>query len=113
MILLETAFFPPVSYFAAIAEEFTLSPGRVNSYMPAHVFIEASENYQKQSYRSRCKIYAAGGEETLSVPVEPSGWRELTCKHPCESQTAFLSRIPSQDDGLHIIFPRGHVETAA
>ena len=69
MILLETAFFPPISYFAAIAEEFTLSPGRVNSFIPATVYIEACENYQKQSYRNRCRIYAAGGAEALSVPV--------------------------------------------
>lgn len=89
MILLETAFFPPVSYFAAIAEEFTLSPGRVNSYMPAHVFIEASENYQKQSYRSRCKIYAAGGEETLSVPVVHEGG---TCSLPIREIRVDYSR---------------------
>ena len=55
-MLLEMAFFPPVSYFAAIAEEFTLSTGRVNSYMPSEVYIEACENYQKQSYRNRCRI---------------------------------------------------------
>ena len=68
-MLLEIAFFPPISYFAAIAEEFTLSPGRVNSYIPAEVYIEACENYQKQSYRNRCRIYASGGVEALSVPV--------------------------------------------
>ncbi len=68
-MLLEVAFFPPVSYFAAIAEEFTLSPGRVNSFVPAKVYLEACENYQKQSYRNRCYIYAAGGREALSVPI--------------------------------------------
>lgn len=69
MILLETAFLPPVSYFAAIAEEFTLSPGRVNSFIPSIVYMESCENYQKQSYRNRCRIYAAGGVEALSIPV--------------------------------------------
>ncbi len=73
MILLETAFFPPISYFAAIAEEFTLSPGRVNSFIPAKVCIEACENYQKQSYRNRCKIYSANGTEALTVPIVHEG----------------------------------------
>lgn len=33
------------------------------------VLVEACENYQKQSYRNRCRIYAAGGPETLQIPV--------------------------------------------
>lgn len=73
MILLETAFFPPISYFAAIAEEFTLSPGRVNSFIPSQVFIEACENYQKQSYRNRCLIYSSCGVESLTVPIIHEG----------------------------------------
>lgn len=33
------------------------------------VLVEACENYQKQSYRNRCRIYAAGGPEVLQIPV--------------------------------------------
>ena len=73
MLLLETAFMPPVSYFAAIAEEFTLSYGRVVSLVPARLRLEACENYQKQSYRNRCRIYAAGGVENLTIPVVHEG----------------------------------------
>lgn len=31
--------------------------------------VEACESYQKQSYRNRCLIYAAGGAQTLQIPV--------------------------------------------
>ena len=64
---------PPVSYFAAIAEDFTLSYGRVVSLVPARLRLEACENYQKQSYRNRCRIYAAGGVESLTLPVVHEG----------------------------------------
>ena len=44
----------------------TLSPDRV---LPSHVLLEASENYQKQSYRNRCYILAGDGPQMLQVPV--------------------------------------------
>ena len=47
----------------------TLSPDRV---LPSHVFIEACENYQKQSYRNRCYILAGDGVQMLQVPVKHS-----------------------------------------
>ena len=55
--VLTIAWFPPVEYFAVLA--------RYSS-----VYMEACENYQKQSYRNRCRIYAADGVQNLSFPVK-------------------------------------------
>ena len=76
--LLSIAYFPPVSYFAAMAQEmegllrkrdgdgsFELSP--------SVVYIEACENFQKQSYRNRCRFFAADGVQTLSFPIIHEG----------------------------------------
>ena len=54
--VLTTAYLPPVEYFYAIAHS-------------DRIFIEQHENYQKQSWRSRCRILSAGGPEDLSIPV--------------------------------------------
>lgn len=59
--LLSTAYFPPVSYFAAMAQEMGV------------VYIETCENYQKQSYRNRCRFFGADGVQTLSFPVVHEG----------------------------------------
>ena len=75
--LLSTAYFPPISYFAAIAQEMkglirkgddrkSILPSPLSSSV---VFIEACENYQKQSYRNRCRFYGADGVQTLSFPI--------------------------------------------
>ena len=58
--ILTTAYFPPVSYFVACANS-------------ERVSIELSENYQKQSYRSRCEIYGANGIQKLSIPISRGG----------------------------------------
>jgi len=55
-VLLSTAFFPPISYFKYLVET------------PV-VYLEQHENYLKQTYRNRCKIFAANGLMNLSVPV--------------------------------------------
>ena len=65
-MLLSTAYFPPVEYFAKIAEGFTLSPDAVK---PSVVYLEACEHYRKQTYRNRFKYYAADGVQSLSFPV--------------------------------------------
>ena len=54
-MLLSTAYFPPVAWFS-------LASG-------GKFFLEACENYQKQSYRNRCYILASDGPQMLQVPV--------------------------------------------
>ena len=56
MPTLTIAWFPPVEYFAVLAKY-------------SSVYIEACENYQKQSYRNRCYILAGDGVQMLQVPV--------------------------------------------
>lgn len=60
MVLLSTAYFPPIEYFAALAKY-------------SVVYLEACENYQKQSYRNRCVIYTANGPDKLNVPIVHRG----------------------------------------
>jgi hypothetical protein len=55
-LLIETQYFPPISYFMQILEHET-------------VIIEACENYQKQSYRNRCCILSSNKINILSIPV--------------------------------------------
>lgn len=56
-IIIPTSYLPPVNYFSEI--------------VPAkEIFIEAHENYIKQSLRNRCFIYAANGVLPLSMPVQ-------------------------------------------
>lgn len=68
MVLLTTAYFPPIEYLAAIANECRFNPG-MTEVEPAVVFIEACEHYVKQSWRNRCRFYAADGAQTLNYPV--------------------------------------------
>ena len=61
-VLLNTAYFPPIQYFALMAKEMTAT-------RKALVYIEACENYQKQSYRNRCHFYSDTGRQALSFPI--------------------------------------------
>ena len=84
--LLSTAYCPPVSYFAAMAQEMgglilrTTGCGtpadrhdEAPSLTPATVYIETCENFQKQSYRNRCRFYGADGVQSLQVPIVHEG----------------------------------------
>lgn len=55
-MLLSTAYFPPIQYFSKLVDL-------------SEVSIEACENYQKQTYRNRCRIGSASGVISLPVPV--------------------------------------------
>ena len=60
MVLLSTAYFPPIEYFAVLAKY-------------SVIYLEACENYQKQSYRNRCRFLAGDGVQDLRVPVVHEG----------------------------------------
>ena len=80
-MLLSTAYFPPVQYLALIARDMTLSPDRV---CPSTVWLEASERYQKQSYRNRC--YILGGATTPPSPASQNSGGAMAPPAPA-SQT--------------------------
>ena len=65
MVLLSTAFCPPVEYFAVLA-----------GY--SSVYIDSGENYQKQTWRNRCRILTGSGPQDLCVPVVHSSGRAIT-----------------------------------
>lgn len=60
MPILTIAYFPPIEYFALLAKY-------------SSVYVEACENYQKQSWRNRCRILTANGPEDLRFPVKHVG----------------------------------------
>jgi len=55
--LLSSAYFPPVIFFSEIAHS-------------QKNILDISENYEKQSYRNRCRILGSNGVQALSVPVK-------------------------------------------
>ncbi len=54
--ILSTAYLGPVQYFTKFL-------------VYDKIWIEAEENYQKQSYRNRCEILTSNGKLALSIPV--------------------------------------------
>ncbi len=73
-MLLGIAYFPPISYFSLIAKGMVISS---ENTIPSVVYIEACENYQKQSWRNRCRILAADGPAYLNFPIVHEGSHEL------------------------------------
>jgi hypothetical protein len=56
VILVSTAYLPPVEYFSIISKA-------------ENVLIERNESYKKQTYRNRCYLLSSHGKLPLSVPV--------------------------------------------
>ena len=55
-VLLSTAYLAPIQYYTKLI-----------SY--DEIWIEAHENFIKQTFRNRCTIYGANGALTLSIPI--------------------------------------------
>ena len=58
MMLISTAYFPPISYMALLMQN------------QAAVSIDAFETFSKQSYRNRFSIATSNGKMSLTVPVK-------------------------------------------
>ena len=87
-MLLSTAYFPPLAWFALAARDMVLSSDQVR---PSSVWLEACENYQKQSYRNRCYILASDGPQMLQVPVVHSSESGI-CHLPIDYSTPWVIR---------------------
>ena len=55
-VLIETHYLPSVAYFAAV-------------HQTDGILLERHEHFTKQTYRNRCRINTASGEQQLIVPV--------------------------------------------
>jgi len=60
VILLSTAYLPPIAWFQHLLHA-------------DKVYLEQCENYSKQSYRNRCRILTANGSMDLSIPIQHKG----------------------------------------
>jgi hypothetical protein len=75
-VILTTAYLPPLEYWVAIVQH-------------NEVLIEAHENYQKQSYRNRCRIMGPNGIQDLNIPIAKSGQKKTP-----------ITEVQIFDDGL-------------
>jgi len=62
-VILSIAYLPPIAWFQLA----------INAEI---VVIEKQENYQKQSYRNRCKIFSANGILDLIIPIKHSAGKQ-------------------------------------
>jgi hypothetical protein len=65
--LFSSAYFPPIEYISLITAA-------------DKAYIEKEENYLKQTYRNRCSILTANGQEALSIPVLTGSSKKIPVK---------------------------------
>ena len=56
-LLFYPTYFSPIVHYIALAKA-------------DQVIFEVEDNYQKQTYRTRCYIYGANGKQLLNIPVQ-------------------------------------------
>lgn len=66
--LVYPTYFPNIAHFVAMFKSDTVS-------------FEHCDNYQKQTYRNRCSIYAANGRLDLNIPIHHSHHNRQLSKH--------------------------------
>lgn len=76
---------------AAIANDCRFDPDN-HRIEPAAVMIEACEHYVKQSWRNRCRFYAADGAQTLNYPVLHEDFGKPLSQMRIDWKTDWLTR---------------------
>ncbi len=64
-LILHPTYFSPIAHYIALANN-------------TNLIFEVQDNYQKQTYRTRCSIYGANGKQMLTVPIQHPVQRKLT-----------------------------------
>lgn len=89
-IVLSTAYLPTIEYFAFIAKSEVF-------------FMEAQENFQKQTYRNRAYIMTSGGVQMLILPTrhDTQGGciRDVRIDYKCDWQTKHWRAIETAYSG--------------
>lgn len=77
-IIISLYYFAPINYYA-------------HWLQADEVCLETADHYEKQTYRSRCYIYAANGRLMLNIPIEHQGVRKykdirISYEYPWQKQ---------------------------
>ncbi len=82
-LLTTTAYFPPLTWFLAAADR-------------SGWYLQGGENYQKGSWRNRCRIGTANGPLLLSIPLEGGKHQQMPIREVRISYTTNWVRTHEQ-----------------